>query len=201
MITKIFISAILVLLFASCNNTRTQDKPKEDSPKALQDKNSSSEFISKRSYEDMVESLYSELVTKDIALKTLEDKIDELGSSKSDSLHLFEKFNSKNQAYFNSANGHVAVIKDSLLKNKMQNLIAKNLAKYSSSVAKHNELIELIAKKNLTIDDLHIVLKIVRTLPLIEKYQKDNLPNTKSLEGYIKQQDETIKLADTLAKK
>jgi hypothetical protein len=38
-------------------------------------------------------------------------------------------------------------------------------------------------------------------LPLIEKYQNDNLPTTKSFEGYVKQQDKTIELADTLIKK
>jgi hypothetical protein len=35
-------------------------------------------------------------------------------------------------------------------------------------------------------------------LPLIEKYQKDNLPSTKPLKGFIKQQDQTISQADTL---
>lgn len=34
----------------------------------------------------------------------------------------------------------------------------------------------------------------------MEKYQKDNLPNKKQLEGFIKQQDQTINLADTLVK-
>ncbi|HUR10165.1 MAG TPA: hypothetical protein VM012_02280, partial [Flavitalea sp.] len=92
-------------------------------------------------------------------------------------------------------------IKDSLLRDKMKVLIANNLSKYKSSTTRHNELLKIIESKNLTIYDLHNILKIVKTLPLIEKYQRDNLPNTKSLEGYIKRQEETIKLADTLTKK
>lgn len=51
------------------------------------------------------------------------------------------------------------------------------------------------------IADLHTVLRIVRTLPLIDKYQKDNLPAAKSLDDFIKQQDAAIKLADSLAGK
>jgi uncharacterized protein YdiU (UPF0061 family) len=200
MTTQIIISTILVLTLASCDNTRTQDKSKQETPKALEGKTSSYELVSKRGYEDLVESLYSELVSKNIDLKKLEDKIDELNESRKDTTSLFDKFNEKNQSYFSAANRHIAEIKDSLLKDKMRNIISGNLAKYNASIVRHNDLLKIIETKNLTIGDLHNILKIVKTLPLIEKYQHDNLPGTKSFEGYIERQDETIKLADTLSK-
>ena len=174
---------------------------KQETPKALEDKSSSYEIVSKRGYDDLVESLYNELVSKNIDLKKLEDKIDELNKSKDDSTNLFDKFNEKNQSYFSSANAHISEIKDSLLRDKMKVFISNNLTKYKSSVARHNDLLKIIDAKNLTISDLHNILKIVKALPLIEKYQSNNLPNTKSFEGYINQQDEAIKLADTLTKK
>lgn len=201
MTTKIFISTIIVLTLASCDNNRTQDKPKQETPKALEDKSSSYEIVSKRGYDDLVESLYNELVSKNIDLKQLEEKIDDLNKSKGDTTNLFDKFNQKNQSYFSSADRHISEIKDSLLRDKMKVLIANNLTKYNKSIARHEELLKVVEAKNLTISDLHNILKIVRTLPLIEKYQRDNLPNTKSIEGIIKRQDEVIKLADTLAKK
>ncbi len=201
MTTKIYISTILVLTLASCNSNRTQDKPKQETPKALEDNSFSSEIISKRSYDDLVESLYNELVSKNIDLKTLEDKIDELDKGRRDTTDLFDKFTENNQSYFSSADNHISEIKDSFLRDKMKVLIANNLAKYESSIAKHKELLKIIDSKNMTISDLHNILKIVKTLPLIEKYQSDNFPNTKSLEGYIKRQDESIKLADKLTKK
>jgi hypothetical protein len=169
--------------------------------KALEDKNSSYEFVSKRGYDDLVESLYNELVSKNVDLKQLEDKIDELNKSKGDTTNLFDKFNGKNQSYFSAADRHISEIKDSLLRDKMKVLIANNLTKYSSSIARHKELLKIVEAKSLTISDLHNILKIVKTLPLIEKHQSNNLPNTKSIEGFIKRQDEIIKLADTLAKK
>ncbi len=199
--TNLFISTIVFLVLASCNNTSTQNKPVQETPKALEDKSGSYELVSKRGYDDLVESLYIELVSKDINLKKLEDKIDELHKSKSDTTDLFHRFNEKNQSYYSSADSHTSAIKDSLLRNKMNVLIANNLTKYNSSIASHRELLKIIETKNLTIADLHNILKIVKTLPLIEKYQRDNLPNIKSFEGYIKKQDETIKLADTLTKK
>ena len=82
----------------------------------------------------------------------------------------------------------------------MKVLIANNLTKYTSSTTKHKELLKIMETKSLIISDLHNILKIVKTLPLIEKYQRDNLPDTKSFEGFIKRQNETIKLVDTLAK-
>ena len=198
--TKIFIP-FLVLTLASCSNNRTQHKPKQETPKALEDKSSSYEIVSKRSYDDLVESLYTELLTKDIDLKKLEDKIDELNKSKSDTTELFDNFNAKNESYFSSADRHIADIKDSLVRDKIKNIVASQLTKYNSRIARHNELLNLIEAKQLTISDLHNVLKIVRTLPLIDKYQKDNLTSTKSFQGYLKQQEEIIKLADTLSKK
>ena len=200
MMTKIIIP-ILALTLASCNDNRTQDKPKQETPKALEDKSSSYEIISKRGNDDLLESLYNELVSKDIELKKLEDRIDELNKSKSDTTELFDKYNGKNQSFFSSADRHVSEIKDSLVREKMKNIVALQLTKYNSKIARHNELLKLIETKQMTISDLHNVLKIFRTLPLIDKYQKENLPNTNSFEGYIKQQEETIKLADTLSKK
>ncbi|MDI9366143.1 MAG: hypothetical protein QM541_14395 [Flavobacterium sp.] len=139
-------------------------------------------------------------MTKNIDLKKLEDNIDNLNESKNDTVNLFDKFNEKNQSYFSAANRHISEIKDSLLRDKMRHYISNNLTKYNSSIVRHNDLLKIIETKNLTIADLHNILKIVKTLPLIEKYQHDNLPSTKSFEGYIKRQDETIKLADTLTK-
>ncbi len=201
MINKLFIAAFILLTFASCSNNRTKDQPVQETSKALEDESSSYKIVSKRGYEDLVESLYYELVSKDLELKKFEDKLEELNKSKGDSTELFEKFNSKNQSYFGSAERYVAEINDSLLRDKIKFLLANNLTKYNSKIAKHSELLKLIESKQMTIADLHNVLKIVKTLSVIDKYQNDNLPDTKSLEGYIKQQEQTIKLADTLSNK
>lgn len=65
------------MALASCGDNRTQDKPKQKTPKALEDKSSSYEIISKRGNDDLLEGLYNEVVRKDIDLKKLEDRIDD----------------------------------------------------------------------------------------------------------------------------
>ncbi|MFT3679914.1 MAG: hypothetical protein QM791_06555 [Ferruginibacter sp.] len=201
MTIKIFLSIILFSVLSACHTKNVQDKAKPATPKALTNENSSYEISSKRSYDDMVESLYDELVSKDADLAKLEEKVDDLDKSKDDTTGAFQKFNAKNQSYFSSADRHANAIKDSVLRNKMKLLVSANLANYTASISKHTELMQTIESKETTMSDLHTILKIIRTLPLIEKFQKENLPNTKSLEGYISQQEQTIKIADTLAKK
>jgi hypothetical protein len=198
--TSIFILALMGLTLVSCNDNRKVDSPKQETPNALKEKSSSEEILSKRSYDDLVESLYNELLSKNLELKKLEDRIEELKKSKSDSTILFDKFNEKNQSYFSAAIIHIAEIKDSLLREKMKNLIANDSTQYNSAIDKHTQLMKIVEAKGLTISDLHNILKIVKTLPIIKKYQTDNLPSTKPLEGYSKQQDDIIKLADSLSK-
>jgi len=201
MTTKILISTFIVLTLASCDNSRTQDKPKQETPKGLQDKNSSYEIISKRSYGDLIEGLYSELLDKDKNLKNLENEIKALSESKGDTTESFDNFDNKNKSYYSSANSHIDQLSDSLLKEEMRTIIKNNLANYNLLVARHNQLLNIIETKSTTLNDLHIVLKITKTIPVIDKYQKDNLPSIKPLESYIQKQNEVIKHADTLTKK
>lgn len=193
----VFLSLVLI----SCDNSRKQEKKEQEIPKALQEKSSSSEIFSKRRYDDLVESLYNELAEKTHELMKLENEIDDLNTSKADSIELFDKYDSKNKSYFSAANSHAEQIKDSLLRDKIKTLIATSLTKYNSSVSPHTEILKSIGTKELMLNDLHTIVKIVSTLPVIEKYQKDNLPKTTPLEGYSKQLDNTIKYADTISKK
>jgi hypothetical protein len=198
MTTKPFLSTILVFTLFACNNNKSDGKPKDEIPKALGDKSSLSEVVPRYAQKDMVESLFNELVSKDANLQKLEAMIDELNSSKDDSTESFNKFDQKNKDYVNSSNRHLLTIKDSVLKNKIKDLVSNQLTKYSSQIVRHDELLKIIESKQTTISDLHTALMLVKTLPLIEKYQRENLPEKEPLEGYIKRQQEAIQKADTL---
>lgn len=195
------ITAIMLVTIISCSGPHTQDTPEDNLPKALKDKNSSYDVVSKRGYDDLLESLYSELQEKMPELKQLENRIAALRESKSDSTASFNTFNTKNQAYFGSANGHIEQIKDSVLRSRMQLLIANSLLRYNTSTAHHNAIIHYIETNEVTLNDLHTILKITRTLPIIEQFQKDNLPSAKPLDGFANELTKTALLADTLSKK
>ena len=60
---------------------------------------------------------------------------------------------------------------------------------------KASELIALqdfISKNRMTVNDFHATLKIVLTLPVIEKFQGDNLPDSKKYKEFIKEQERII---------
>ena len=196
------ISTLILLTFISCNNTRTKDnqEQKQETPKVLQDEKSY-EIVSKRDYDDVIESLYKELADKAPELKDLETNLHDLSASKSDSTEQFDKYNGKNRSYYNSADSHIERINDSTLRKKMKELISSSLTKYDSKVYQHTELLKSIDKKTMTLNDLHEVLIITTTLPLIEKYQNDNLPATKSINGYLKQLDKAVQIENSLLEK
>ena len=192
------ISMFALLLLASCGNPPVQDTPQPKPPEALTDKSS---FDIKSRGDDLVERLYGELSNNTPELKQFENQLEQLTKSRSDSTESFDKFNEKNQSYFNATNRHIEGIKDSVLREKTKALVYAGLTRYDSKVSKHRDLLDLINKKTVSLEDLHIVLKITRTLPLLEKYQADNLPTTKPMDGYLKQLDKTLQSADTLIKK
>ena len=197
----IIIATITLITITSCSGSHTEDKHKEDLPKALENKSSSYETMSKRGYDDLLESLYNELIENTPELKQFENGIVKLQESKSDSIGSFYKFNTKNQSYFGSANAHIEQIKDSVLQGKMKLLIANSFLKYNANISRHSAIIKYIETNEITLNDLHTVLKITRTLPLVEKFQKNNLPSNAPLDGFANELKKIVQLADTLSKK
>ena len=106
--------------------------------------------------------------------------------SKRDSTEQFSDFDSKNTQYYESAGQHLASIKDSVLRQVIKDKIENSLVAYSKQTTYHNNLLSILEKRQLSLSDLHTLLKLNRTLPVIEKYQQQNLPRITQLEGIIK---------------
>lgn len=196
---QIFTSFLFVIVFLACNNSK---KNQTNTPVALESNSSnySSFSKSKLRYEDLVDLLYEELLSQNVDLKQLEEDIQQIENSKKDSLSLFEFFDEKNKNYFLSAQLKISKINDSLLREQMNVLISKSLEKYEQQTTQHQVFLEIIKNNDLNIQDLKQVIKIVKTLPLIETYQSKNLPNSKSLNGFAQQQEIIIQQQKQLAK-
>src|SRR5438128_1768676 len=95
------VSALTLMLFTSCGNSRTQDEHKPPPPpKALADKTFSDIKLSSRGEGDLVERLYDELSDKAPALKELENRLENLSKSENDSTAAFDKYDGKVQSYY-----------------------------------------------------------------------------------------------------
>lgn len=192
-----------IFLTASCNEIETRESKNKQTPKILKNEDESyteSRIFSQRNGEEFIESIYADLVEKTPKLNDLENKIDKLHEGLVDSTKIFDNYNRKNVWYYDSAKRQALKIKDSVLKKKIYNLILKSQLAYDGKIEKHKQLLSQIDDKNLKLEDLHVILKITSTLPVIEKYQQENLPSIKSVNNYSAELDKTIKQMEKIVK-
>jgi hypothetical protein len=186
------LSIFTVMLFA-CSDVSS---PPDDVPKAFEEKNSIGGIKSSDSRygggSDVVNSMYNEIVDDDANLKSLEKDIRNIPGVIADAEGAYNNFVYNNSGYYNSATNHVNSIKDSALKQKIKVMLEASNAQYQRSGAKHNTLINEINWKQLTLNDLHTYLKIIKTIPAIEAYQKKNLPSTSPMENASAELDKLI---------
>ncbi|HRI25749.1 MAG TPA: hypothetical protein PLZ45_13820 [Ferruginibacter sp.] len=196
------IAFCISLIVLSCTHREKNHDFTPDTPKALKEESSSSGILTKKRYEDdLVETLYGELMEKDPQLKQLEKTAIDLDNQRIDSAMEFNAFDNKNSQYYRAGDQHLQRIQDSVLGQRIRAILDNSLAAYRSSSQYHKNLIETLTAKNLKLDDLRTALKIVKTIPLIEKFQKENLPSAKPLEKVNNRFDKAIEKADSLMNK
>jgi hypothetical protein len=197
--------ATTLLFFLSCTEkkqTETPTQPKVENPVALQEHSLDVGF-SKRKSSDLVDEIYKELAQKNETLKQLEQDLDAYhDASNTEKLkEKFNNYNSKSENYYRAADSNLSSLSDSVLRKRIAFLLKQS----ESQNASKNEVIEgflgTINKQNLSIEDYHSVLKIVKTLPVIEKYQKDNMVDEKDFKQHIQEQENLIQKIQKLIDK
>ena len=183
--------ALFVILLFSCDNVSSP--PNDDVPKAFKETNSGSGSFGKRyGGGDIVNTMYSDLANDDAMLKSLEKDIRNLPGNISDASAPFNEYERNNSSYYSSARNHLNSIKDSALREKIRKQIDNSSNEYNRLSAKHNALLKEIDWKQVTLNDVHTYLKLVKTLSAIENYQRKNLPSTAPLENISLELDKVI---------
>lgn len=129
--------------------------------------------------------LYQELLEKDINLKEIENRMTVINKEEYDSSKTFKTYNAKNSAYYTAATKYANNIKDSMLKAKMKKMIANSLAAYKNEVKDFDSLQQQIISTDVHLEDLYNMLKLVRTLSVLEEYQRKYMPGTSSMESLL----------------
>jgi hypothetical protein len=177
-----------------------RQKPVKREPTVLPGKKVDVRSIYKKRSGDLVEALYDELVSGSAELTQLELAIKDLKKQTPDSLKGYKTFNQHNNVFYDLAGKKVNTMTDSVLRKKMLLLINHSREQYTDSVARLKELDSLINRRTNTINDLHTILKLVKTLPLIEDFQKTNRPPARPAEGALQNLDTLIHRLDSLVK-
>jgi len=193
--------SILTFAFIVCSCSNVSS-PADDRkvPKALEEENSSFTLKKYGGREDVVNGMYNELLSDNATLKNLEKSINNLPDMISDAESPYQVFNNNNTSYYNSALNHVNTIKDAALKEKIKAMVEASRSQYNNSVAAHNKLLNEIDWKQLSLNDMHTFLKLVKTLPVIEAYQKKNTPSTSAMENASAEIDKLIQRTKEAAK-
>jgi hypothetical protein len=189
---------IIFLSAAVITGCRQKPVKREPTKTILEGKKVDVSSIYKKRSGDMVEALYDELVSGSTELTELELQIKELKKQGVDSLKEFKTFDDKINIYYGQANRKISTISDSVLKKKLEHMIYNSRRRYSDSVAVLKELDSLIKKRTATIDDLHTVLKLVKTLPLMEDFQRGNRPPSRAAENALYNLDSLVRQIDSL---
>ncbi len=156
--------------------------------------NTESSFPIKRmSYsEDILNGMYSELMKNDSELKKLDDKINLLQQDSKKMKEIYQDVINNSDNYYTSAQNKAKTIQDSTLKKEILNLVKNSSEKFD---LKKNKLEELTKQVNLNYNKIYSfynVIKIRKTLPEIEKYQKANPIKTDSLNNFINKQNQLL---------
>jgi hypothetical protein len=185
------LSLFLVISCTEKEKARTEKNP--EVPEALQEKDDYSLTSSKRYSEDLVEKLYQEEVEKNAELQKLEKDLDSNPDSLRKTNDIFNKYNYKSTDYYLTAQNKLSSVKDSLLRKRIMAIVEKSNKNYEAKNAGIVALMKTIEKNNSSIEDQHTVLKVLVTLPLIEKYQDSQRPDRKAFEKQIREQEKLQK--------
>jgi len=147
--------SFFILLLISCSQNKPAPQQQNNVPKALEAKSADFSVVSKRYDNDIVQSLYAELLKEDKDLSKFEDGIEKTNSDKPDSLEYFHSFVDKNSSYYSSADRYLSSIKDSVLKNRIKQILAESNNRFESGLAQHKNLIQQIETKANQPSDLH----------------------------------------------
>jgi hypothetical protein len=195
---KHLIASLSLLFLISCNGGKHDNPQQATTPEAFKEPTYEISSLRKKS-DDLVEELYHELMEKTPELKQLDAEINDLYTGKITICDGFNDFDDKSKDYYNTVlNQKLASIRDSGLKQKIRLLITKSQDKYADKTAELNKLLETINANDVALKDYYLAFKIAKTIAVLEKYQADNLPNSKGFKDLINQQKTFIEKLNNL---
>lgn len=195
------ISFLLTGLFSCAEKPKPAAEPASNIPVILEGKRVDVSSLYKRNKENLIESLYQEIISKSEELKALDVEIKSLNQQQQQALDSFRLFNDKSQSYYESAKLNVNNIKDSIFRKRVMALVNESLKEYNNKIAPHQQLDSLMTRKTATINDLYILLKVVTTLPAMHNFQQERLPGTTVAESFNRQLDSLQARLDSLSQK
>ena len=186
---RIFLLSAFSLLIISCKESKTNDK--EIVEKAADNTESSFPIKRMSNSQNILDGIYSELIKNDSQLKKLDEKV---ASIQNDS-RIIEKIYDdviKNSTDYYILADNAKTISDSILKKEILKLVNNSSEKFDLKKDKIEELKKQVRHNNYKTYSFYQALKIKKTIPEIEKYQRTHPLKTDSLTQFINKQNQLL---------
>ena len=132
---------------------------------------------------DLVEELYDQAVRQNDNLKSIEEGIEKFYKNKEDAIEKYSSYTSYNNRYYTDAKSKAATITDAAAKQKANDIISKSEAAYRTKTADWQNTIAALNANERELNNLHALLQVMITEPIIVKFQNSSLPdNSKAKE-------------------
>jgi hypothetical protein len=179
----------------SCSNNKNNEPGEEiiqDQTPEIFDEKSDIASISKRYEADIIQKLYQEALDKNQELNALNNRIIEIDNLKNDSLELYYKYINQNRNYYNTVDNYINMLNDSALKDDVNAIFEKLENEYSQSISMHERSVELTNTRTKMLNDRLILMKLFVTVPMMSNYQKNELPDIKTIKFIAEKYDTLI---------
>lgn len=187
---KTFLFLSLTLAVYSCKENNSDKN--EIVEKAAENTESSFPIKRMSKSQDILNGIYSELLKNDKELQKLDEKINSIQKDGKIIKNIYSDIVSNSDDYYLLAKNSAKSIQDSILRKEILGLVENSSDKFNVKKNKLEELKKQVRLNNNRIFSFYQALKIRRTLPEIEKYQKANPLKSDSLSLFINKQNQLL---------
>jgi hypothetical protein len=130
---------------------------------------------------NLVEELYHQAERQNSTLENIANDIERFYKKKSDALEKYNVFAAYHNQYYTDAKFSITEINDSTIKEKAANVIKTSETAYRTKLVDWQNTIATLYKQEQELKDLQQLLKIMTTVPIIEKAQNSDLPSSDNI--------------------
>lgn len=187
---KIFLVLSFSLFIFSCKENNSDKN--EIVEKAAENTESSFPIKRMSKTQDILDGMYSEIMKNDSELQELDEKINSLQKDSRIINNIYDDVVNNSDAYYLLSENDAKSIQDSILRKEILGLVKNSSENFNTKKYKLEEFKKQVRLNSKKIFSFYQALKIRRTLPEIEKYQKTHPLKTDSLTQFINKQNQLL---------
>jgi hypothetical protein len=134
---------------------------------------------------DLVEALFVDVLKQDSALATLMRDLDDRQVVHGDSMESVQRFEGQNDSYYGAANQKAEALSDSTEEAKQLAVLNASRARYDVQMAGIRGSESAYEALRTRTDDLVLLIKLQRTLELMERYQGTDHPREAMMKAEV----------------